>query len=131
MINLTTITNLIDKAMDSMKVPAETLPGTLINAIAIQRPGLSASKIASRIISNNNAIGIPTGQNPDGSPNLVNEYTYSVVKTVVEAIKEDAVVHVSIPPGTIMVQTEGGNAGGPVVSVGHNIITTTAKGIIR
>ena len=69
--------------------------------------------------------------NPDGTPNIVNQYTYNIVKEVLDEIKKNAVVQVAIPAGSIMVQTNGGNAGGPVVGVGSNIISTTVRGLIR
>lgn len=127
----TKIAELINHIIDSMKTPAETLPTNILEAIAIKRPGLVSSEIAAKIISNNNTIGIPTGVNADGSPNMVNEYTYNVVKGVVDAIKETAVVHIAIPVGSIVVETTGANAGGPLVGTGTNIISTTVKGIIR
>ena len=125
------IVNLMDSVIDKMKTPAETLPTILLDAVSIKRPGLSPSKITAEIISNNNIIGLPTGDNPDGSPNLINQYTYNVVKGIVDAIKEDAVVQVAIPKESILVETKGGNAGGPLVGIGSNIISTTIKGIIR
>ncbi len=125
------IIDLMNSVIDKMKTPAETLPTLLLQAVAIQRPGLSPSKITANVISNNNTIGIPTGTNPDGSPNKINEYTYNVVKCIVDAIKEDAVVQVAIPSGSIVVETTGANAGGPLVGTGTNIINTTVKGIIR
>lgn len=131
MFNLDKITNIINGAINSMRTPAQTLPAFLLYCVAIKRPGISPAKITSQIISNNAEIGIPTGDLPDGSPNLINQYTYNVVKCVVDAIKEDGVVQVSIPMGSIMVQAEGGNGGGPVVCVGSNITNTIVKGIIR
>lgn len=131
MFNLDKITSIINTAINSMKTPAETLPAFLLYCVSIKRPGLSPSKITSKIISGNGDLGIPTGANPDGSPNLINQYTYNIVKNVVDAIKEDGVVQVAIPAGSIMIQANGGNAGGPVVCTGSNIMTTIAKGIIR
>lgn len=118
-------------AFIKMKTPAEILPPQLLFCTAIRRPGMSASEVASRIITNNVALGIETGTNPDGTPNIVNQYTYNIVKEVLNEIKRNAVVHVAIPVGSIMVQTNGANAGGPVVGVGSNIISTTVRGIIR
>ena len=131
MFTLDKITNVINKAINGLRTPAQTLPAFLLYCVSIKRPGISPSKIAAQIISNNNEIGIPTGPNPDGSPNLINQYTYNVAKCVIDALREDGVVHVSIPAGSITVQVTGGNAGGPVTCVGTNIMDTIAKGIIR
>lgn len=131
MFTLDKITKVINNAINSLSTPAQTLPAALLYCVAIKRAGLSPSKIAAKVISNNSEIGIPSGTLPDGSPNLINQYTYNIVKCVVDAIKEDGVVHVAIPEGSIMVQATGGNAGGPVTCVGTNIISSIAKGIIR
>lgn len=131
MFNIDTIANAMEAAIDKTRVPAETLPALLLVCTAMKRPGLSASKIAADIISNNDALGIPTDVNPDGSPNIINEYTYNIVKCVVNAIKQDGVVQVAIPAGTLMIETNGANAGGPLVGIGTNITNTIAKGLIR
>lgn len=131
MLTLDKISSIITNTLNKMKTPADILPTVLLNCVAMRRPGLSAAKIAAQIISNNNAIGIPTGLNPDGTPNMINEYTYNIVKCVIDAIQQDGVVQVAIPAGTIMVQTEGANAGGPLVGVGTNVINSVAKGLIR
>lgn len=129
--NLDSIARTMRAAFNRMKTPAEILPPQLLYCTAIRRPGMSASEVAARIIANNSALGIETGLNPDGTPNIVNQYTYNIVKEVLNEIKKNAVVQVAIPAGSIMVQTNGGNAGGPVVGIGSNIISTTARGLIR
>lgn len=128
------IDTLIDKIMglfNKSKTPAMKLPGLLILATAMQRPGLSAAKITTDIIENNKKLGINTGTNPDGSNNILNEYTYNIVTQVLKAIKDEGVVHVSIPPGSITITATGANAGGPVVVTGMNITPSTGYGIIR
>lgn len=131
MLTIDTITNSIRSAVDKLKTAAQVLPPLLLYCTAIKRPGLSAVQIASKVISNNALLGINTGTNPDGSPNIVNEYTYNIVKAIVEAIAEEGVVHVAIPAGSLMIQVTGANAGGPVVSVGTNTTNTIAYGLIR
>ena len=131
MFTLDKIGKVITSAFDRMKTPAQVLPSILLLCTAIKRPGLSPSKIAANAISNNQAIGIPTGVNPDGSPNLINEYTYNIIKCVIDGIQQDGVIQAVIPAGSVMVQTQGANAGGPLVGIGSNVINTTIKGIIR
>lgn len=121
----------MDTALNKLKTPADTLPPLLLYATAIQRSGISPSRASSDAITKNGALGISTGVNPDGSPNVVNEYTNNIISAVLDEIMENGVVQISIPPGAITVQAEGGNAGGPVVCVGQNITNTIVKGIIR
>ena len=131
MLNIESITNSIKSMIDGLTTPAMKLPGLLILATAIQRPGLSAGKITSNIIENNKKIGLNTGKNPDGSDNIINLYTQNIVSEVLKAIKDDGVVHVCIPPGSINITGTGANAGGPVVITGMNITPSEGYGIIR
>ena len=129
-----TISSLVEtltNTLDSTSMPANVLPPLLLKCISLQRPGLSAYKIATQIIENNRAIGLPTEDNPDGSANLINQYTYNVVKCMVDAIKNDASVQVAIPMQSLLIQATGGNAGGPVTCVGTNLIDSLGNGIIQ
>jgi hypothetical protein len=102
-----------------------------LKCTALNRPGLSAYKIASRIIENNKALGIPVEDNPDGTANLINQYTYNVVKCMVDAIKNDASVQVAIPSQSLLIQATGGNGGGPVTCVGSNLLDSIGNGIMQ
>jgi hypothetical protein len=129
-----TISSLVEtltNTLDSASMPANVLPPLLLKCISLQRPGLSAYKIATQIIENNRAIGLPTEDNPDGSANLINQYTYNVVKCMVDAIKNDASVQVAIPMQSLLIQATGGNAGGPITCVGTNLIDSLGNGIIQ
>ena len=121
MFTIDKVAEFINNTMQKIPSPAKILPAELLYCTAIKRPGLSAYKIASQIITNNEALGIPTGQNEDGSPNKINQFIY----------KNDAVVQAAIPAGSIQFQGTGGNAGGPVTVVGMNIISSIAKGLMR
>lgn len=125
------VVNYINELFSRFKTPASMIPAVLLKCTAIQRPGLSPQEIASVIIERNKAIGIPTGENPDGSSNMVNLYTYNVVKSIVDALKQDGVVHVAIPANSLVIQATGGNAGGPVTVVGTNMTDSSAYGIIQ
>lgn len=129
--NLESIVNKINEKLDIVETPANILPPFLLKCVSVTRPGLSPYKIASKIIENNKILGIPTGPNPDGSENKINQYTYNVVKCICDAIQNDASVQVSIPMNSIMIQATGGNAGGPVLSTGYNILDSISRGIIR
>ena len=129
-----TISNIIDNitnTLDSAKMPANVLPPFLLKCTALNRPGLSAYKIASRIIENNKALGIPVEDNPDGTANLINQYTYNVVKCIVDAIKNDASVQVAIPQQSLLIQATGENGGGPVTCIGSNLLDSIGNGIMQ
>ena len=129
--NISNIIDSITNTLDSAKMPANVLPPFLLKCTALNRPGLSAYKIASRIIENNKAIGIPVEDNPDGTANLINQYTYNVVKCMVDAIKNDASVQVAIPQQSLLIQATGGNAGGPVTCIGSNLLDSIGNGIMQ
>ena len=129
--NISDIIDNITNTLDSAKMPANVLPPFLLKCTALNRPGLSAYKIASRIIENNKALGIPVEDNPDGTANLINQYTYNVVKCMVDAIKNDASVQVAIPQQSLLVQATGGNGGGPVTCIGSNLLDSIGNGIMQ
>ena len=129
--NISDIVDNITNTLDSAKMPANVLPPFLLKCTALNRPGLSAYKIASRIIENNKALGIPVEDNPDGTANLINQYTYNVVKCIVDAIKNDASVQVAIPQQSLLIQATGGNAGGPVTCIGSNLLDSIGNGIMQ
>lgn len=129
--NISSVVDYVRNTLDGIETPASTLPPLLLKCVTMARPGLSPYKIAAKIIENNKILGIPTGPNPDGSENKINQYTYNVVKCICDAIRDDAVVHVAIPMESLLIQTAGGNAGGPVTCVGTNILDSVSKGIIR
>jgi len=129
--NISDIIDNITNTLDSAKMPANVLPPFLLKCTALNRPGLSAYKIASRIIENNKALGIPVEDNPDGTANLINQYTYNVVKCMVDAIKNDASVQVAIPQQSLLIQATGGNAGGPVTCIGSNLLDSIGNGIMQ
>lgn len=129
-----TISSIIDtmtNTLDSANIPANILPPLLLKCTALNRPGLSAYKIAAQIIQNNKALGIPVEENPDGSDNMVNQYTYNIVKCMVDAIKNDATVQVAIPMQSLLIQATGANAGGPVTCIGSNLLDSVGNGIMQ
>lgn len=128
---ITDAVNTVTNALESAKTPANVLPPLLLKCMALNRPGLSAYKITTQIIQNNKALGIPTEPNPDGSDNKINQYTYNVVKCIVDAIKYDATVQVAIPMESLLIQATGANAGGPVTCIGTNLLDSIGNGIMQ
>jgi hypothetical protein len=129
--NISNIVDSITNTLDSVNLPANVLPPLLLKCTALNRPGLSAYKIATQIIQNNKLICIPVEDNPDGSANMINQYTYNVVKCIVDAIKYDATVQVAIPMQSLLIQATGGNAGGPVTCIGTNLLDSIGNGIMQ
>lgn len=129
--NISGVTNKINGYFDKFKTPASLLPAFLLRCVSLKRTGISPMETTSNAIEYIKSAGIPTEENEDGSPNLVNEYTYAVVKAVTDSIKEQGMVQITIPANSLMIQATGGNAGGPVTCIGTNLTDTVAYGIIQ
>lgn len=129
--NLKQVTAYLEHALEVVRQPAVKLAGFMIYATAVQRPGLSKIKISSEIISDNEGLGINTGQMPDGTDNVVNAFVYNVIEKLVDNLKDEAMVECVIPKGSVIVNAQGGNAGGPVVAIGTNINDAKGYGVIR
>ena len=129
--NIKKLIETVNTALDAARKPATTLAAIMIYATAVNRPGISKIKITSEIISDNETLGINTGQMPDGTDNVVNEFVNNVVEKVIDTLKDDALVECVIPTGSVIVQANGSNAGGPIVAIGTNINNAKGYGVIR
>ena len=125
------ISQSVENTLSKARVPAQTLPAIPLFCETLTRPGLSATVLASRIISRLPDIGIPTGVNPDGSDNIVNKFVMVICEEFVNAIKNEAVVSTSVPTGKIAITGTGGNVGGPVQVTGYNSMSTVIKGVMQ
>ena len=125
------ITDSVETVLNEARTPAQSPPAIPLYCYGETRPGLSATVLASKIISRLPDIGIPNGVNPDGSENVVNKFVRVICEEIVNAIKDDAVVMTGIPMGKISVTGTGGNAGGPVQIVGYNSAPTVIKGVMQ
>ena len=129
--NIKSLIELTNKAIEAARKPATKLAAVLVYATAVQRPGVSKIKISSEIIADNATLGINTGQMPDGTDNVVNEFVVNVVEKVIDNLKDEALVECVIPSGSLIVEANGANAGGPVVAIGTNINNAKGYGVIR
>ena len=98
----------------------KVLSGALLLCTSLKRPGLSAMDITAEYIRLNGELGIPTGTNPDGTPNLINASAYALNSSIVRAIKMTGSVSFALAPGSISFTGFGANAGGPVTVKGFN-----------
>lgn len=108
-------------------LPKLPLPQILI---AKSRMGLDADAISSSIISRFKEAGIPTGALSDGTPNALEILVKIIMEELVDAIQNDMRVDIAVDQGMQVIST-GGNAGGPVTTVGANMLPHTAVGVPR
>lgn len=131
------IDTIIDKinsffqAIDAQLTKVMPMPAIFLLCSALSRKGLSPLRSLANVCKALEAYGIPTGPNPDGSPNLVVLASYAVLKEVYRAQTEDAVVQGGIQPGEMMVVSQGANSAGAVISRGSNLLPTHLWGVIQ
>lgn len=121
----------LTRMMESVRLPVQTIPAIMLICSVIKRPGLSAMLAAAEAIQGQTEFGAPTGDLPDGQPNMMNAMMYKLTKSIYKDITRNGVVQVSIPMGAIQVTVTGGNAGGPVISTGVNTNNVTGYGILH
>lgn len=132
--NISQITSKINtffSSINSMITKVIPMPAILLLCAAMSRQGLSPLRSLNNICAAMEGLGIPTTNNPDGSPNLIVNVLYLLLQEVYRAQTEDAVVQGSVEPGAMMIQSNGANAGGPVVSIGTNLMPTHIWGVIQ
>ena len=106
------------------------VPTPLILVGVPLRPGLSPTKIATRIIARKSEAGLPVGALPSGgaSPDEIMERIR--IEEIVKAIQQDMLITVAIPPG-ITLTAAGISPTGPVSVFGSTIMFSTGYGIAQ
>jgi hypothetical protein len=106
------------------------IPTPLILVGVPLRPGLSPTKIASRIIARKSEAGLPVGALPSGgaSPDEIMERIR--IEEIVNAFQQDAIISVAIPPG-ITLSAAGISPTGPVTVFGSTIYFAKGYGVIQ
>lgn len=124
------ITSQINSFLGAMNAKISTMipmPAILLLCASLQRPGVSPLRSLSNVCAALEGLGIPTGPNPDGSPNLIVKFVYEMFKEADRALCEDASVQGASEIGSVV--STGANTGGPVMST--NILPFRITGIIN
>ena len=106
------------------------IPTPLILVGVPQRPGLSPTKIASRIIARKSEAGLPVGVLPSSgvAPDEIMERIR--IEEIISALQQDAVITIAIPPG-ITLTAAGIGPSGPVSVFGSTIYFAKGYGVIQ
>lgn len=120
------VSNLINAA----RTPMAPIPAAILACSAINRPGLSATLIASNIIRRQSEAGAPVGPAADGGSNIAEAMERIRVEEMIKAIKLDSKVQIGIPIGGIQFQGTGASPAGPVIVKGTNTNAPYGVGII-
>lgn len=125
------VINLILSAFSIGQEPIESLPPPLILLGGNLRPGVSASKIASRIISRQSEAGFEVGDVFGDGPNKSEMMEVIRVEEILQALLTEAKIEVVIQPGINIMSVGIGNAGAPVISQGATTTPGIGVGVIR
>ena len=125
------IADILQKAMEVVRLPAKTIPAIMLICSIIKRPGLSAMMTAANAIQAQRDFGAPTGNFEDGTPNMMNAMIYKLTENIYNDITRNGVVQIAIPAGGIQVTVTGGNAGGPITCTGVNTNNVTGYGLLH
>lgn len=125
------INDTILNRFNNTRKPFPTIPAPLLMYETRMRPGISPMAITAEVIKRLNDAGIPTERNVDGSPNMILELVNAIVISIVEEIKDNATIIVTVEPGGISTTGGGANAGGPMVVQSFNVAPFNIKGIIQ
>ena len=107
------ICNTIKNLFKNTRTPFPAFPGLLIACSMCKRPGLSVIQSTGNIVTELAKLGIPTGQMPEGCPNMSVGYAMAQTGEMFRAIKEDSKMQVAFQPGSInfVVAGMGGGTG--------------------
>jgi len=106
------------------------LPTPLILVGIPKRPGLSPTKIASRIIARKSEAGLPVGVLPSGGVNPDEIMERIRIEEIIKALQQDMIITVAIPPG-ITLTAAGISPAGPVSVFGSTITISKGYGVAQ
>lgn len=106
------------------------IPPPLILVGVPLRPGLSPTKIASRIISRKSEAGLAVGVLPSGGVNPDELMERIRIEEIINALQQEAIITIVVPPG-ITVTASGIGPSGPVSVFGSTIYFAKGYGVIQ
>lgn len=125
------VLNMILTAFKLPDPPVEPLPPPLVMLGAPLRPGVSGKEIASRIISRQSEAGLPVGDVFADGPNASEALLAIQSEEIINALLNESVVNVVIPPGVGVVGFGVTSGGQQVVIQGLTTTMGIGNGIIR
>lgn len=125
------VLNMILSAFKLPEVPVEPLPPPLIMIGAPLRPGVFSKEIVSRIISRQSEAGLPVGDVFADGPNTTEAMMVIQCEEIINALLNESVVNVVIPPGVGIIGFGVTSGGQQVVVQGFTTTMGIGNGIIR
>ena len=118
-IDFTNYKSVLEGLSNLFKVPStasQRMPSPIILATE-NRPGMSPTEIAARIIKRQSEAGLPVGDLPSGKVSPAEIMERIRMEELIKSLVSESRIDVAIKPGTLITAT-GANAGGPVVVTG-------------
>lgn len=129
--NIESILSGFDRVLSLSGAGAATTPPSPLIFIGVpMRTGLSPIKIASRIIGRKGEAGLSIGVLPSGAINPDEIMERIRVEEIINALQQEAVVSVAIPPG-LTLNASGISPAGPVTVFGATITFSKGYGVIQ
>ena len=129
--NIDDIVDGFDKVLSLSSIGSPSpVPTPLILIGVPMRSGLSPIKIASRIIARKGEAGLSVGVLPSGAVNPDEIMERIRMEELINALQQEAIISVAIPPGISLTAT-GISPTGPVSVFGSTIIFSKGYGIIQ
>jgi hypothetical protein len=132
--DLTSIYGVLNMILTAFKLPdppVEPLPPPLVMFGAPLRPGVSGKEIASRVISRQSEAGLPVGDVFADGPNTAEALLAIQSEEIINALLNESVVNVVIPPGIGVIGFGVTSGGQQVVIQGLTTTMGIGNGIIR
>ena len=128
--NVRDICDTLNDVLSAARGPIQKINAKILAASSINRPGISPSLVATRIIMRQSEAGVPTGPNQNTGRNMSEAMERIRVEEIVRALKMDSVVQIGIAPGEIKVVGEVTTPIGPIPIEGTNVKAVYGSGII-
>jgi hypothetical protein len=122
--NISSLISIVNSALDRTRVALQKLPGILMLCTCTRRPGFSSILTSAKVYAD---MTYADNENDE----ILKEFVFNLIDRIKRNIQDDGVCFITIPPGGIQLQLNGGNAGGPVVLVGSNKNYVFTWGIVR
>lgn len=91
--------SVVDELLDALRIVSRSLGlPSLSLALADTLPGMSETRVLAGVIEELEKAGIPTGDLPDGSPNLMVKNHSSGISGMMKEMQENGKVEIFIPP---------------------------------
>jgi hypothetical protein len=129
--SIQSVIDVVKAAFKAPKPPVTPLPPPLLLIGGVKRPGITASEVASRIISRQSEAGLIVGDVFEDGPNTAQAMELIRIEEIVNSLLTEAKVEIVIPPGVQVMTIGTGNLGAPVVSMGATTNIAVGYGVIR